>query len=178
MQLQNKRRFSIRQITSIGIMAAVGIVFGYIEFLLPLPIGIPGVKIGLSNIVTLISLFLLGIPESICILLIRVGLSGLLFGNTFALLYSAAGALVSFCAMIIIKCTKRFTCVGISVIGGIMHNMGQLFVAAIVVKQIKIVYYLPVLFVAGLITGTIIGIVSAQIIPLVQRVFYSERDRQ
>lgn len=154
MQSRNKR------ITYAALLIALGIIFGYIEFLFPLPVGIPGVKLGLSNVITVVCLYLFDPIMALGVLIIRVVLSGMLFGNFFGILYSLAGALVSWFAMTSLKKFDVFSVIGVSVAGGVSHNIGQLIVACLVVSQLKIMFYLPVLLVSGVICGFIVGIVS------------------
>lgn len=158
MQLSNKKlAFS-------GLMVACGLVMGYLEFLIPLPIGIPGVKIGLSNIITLLTLYLMGPSISIIILLLRIILSGLLFGNAFGILYSLFGAVFAFASMYFCHKISKLSIVGVSVAGGVMHNIGQLILACFIVNQIKLSFYLPVLLLSGLLCGILVGIISGIVI--------------
>ena len=157
MQSRNKT------IALIGIYTCIGIIFGYVEYLIPLPVGIPGIKIGLSNIVTVVSMCVFNWPVSAGILFLRVIMSGLLFGNIYSLLYSLSGALISFCVMTVCKNHTGLSLLGISALGGVFHNMAQLFVAALVIENIKMTYYLPVLIISGLIAGIIVGIISTMI---------------
>lgn len=158
-----------RKTAYIGLFTACGILFGYIEFLLPLPIGIPGVKIGLSNIVTLSSLFLLGPGAAFIVMLLRIVLSGLMFGNFFGILYSLAGGIAAYITMLVAKRLGIFGVLGISIVGGVFHNIGQLVVAAVVVTSMKLIFYLPALLISGLIAGAAVGIASGIIINRLQR---------
>jgi len=158
-----------KKITLSGLMIACGIVLGYLEYLIPLPIGIPGVKIGLSNIVTLLSLYILGPAISAVIVLLRIVLSGILFGNLFGILYSLCGAIFAFATMYFCKRSSAFSIIGISVAGGVMHNVGQLLLACSIVKQIKLSFYLPVLLLSGLLCGVLVGIISTIIIDRINK---------
>lgn len=148
-----------------GLMIACGILFGYIEFLFPLPIGIPGVKLGLSNVITLVCMVCLSPQISCVVLILRVILSGILFGNFFGLLYSLSGAALSFIAMYLIYRLDKFSIVGVSVVGGVAHNVAQLMVACFVVSELKMIYYLPVLLVSGLLCGIVVGTLGNILIP-------------
>ena len=130
-----------------GMFLALALVAGYIEQLIPINLGIPGVKLGLANIVTMISV-------------LRILLSGFLFGSGFAMVYSAAGAAMSMLVMALLKKTKKFSSVGVSVAGGIFHNVGQIIVAMIVLETKALAYYLPILILSGLVAGILIGILS------------------
>ena len=142
-----------------GLMLALTLVLSYVESLLPLTIGIPGVKLGLANLAVLLTLYASGWQMALGIDVLRVVLSGFLFGNFAAILYSMAGALVSFGTMVLLK-RFRFSMSTVSIAGGVFHNLGQLVVAVCVVENLHLFYYLPWLIVAGMITGALIGIVA------------------
>ena len=146
-----------------GLLTSLGLIAGYIEFLIPIPLGIPGVKPGLANIVIVWALYSLGPWEALMINGMRIFLSGFLFGNFSMILYSLAGAAVSFLCMCLAKKSGLFSMTGVSMIGGVMHNMGQLLVAMAVLETVSLVYYGPVLLAAGVITGLLIGIVSGEV---------------
>lgn len=146
-----------------GLLTALGLIIGYIEFLIPIPLGIPGVKPGFANIVIVWALYSLGPWEALMINGMRTFLSGFLFGNFSMILYSLAGAAVSFLCMCLAKKSGLFSMIGVSMIGGVMHNMGQLLVAMAVLETVSLVYYGPVLLAAGVITGLLIGIVTGEV---------------
>ena len=146
-----------------GLLTALGLIIGYIEFLIPIPLGIPGVKPGFANIVIVWALYSLGPWEALMINGMRIFLSGFLFGNFYMILYSLAGAAVSFLCMCLAKKSGLFSMTGVSMIGGVMHNMGQLLVAMAVLETVSLVYYGPVLLAAGVITGLLIGIVTGEV---------------
>ena len=146
-----------------GLLTALGLIIGYIEFLRPIPLGIPGVKPGFANIVIVWALYSLGPWEALMINGMRIFLSGFLFGNFSMILYSLAGAAVSFLCMCLAKKSGLFSMTGVSMIGGVMHNMGQLLVAMAVLETVSLVYYGPVLLAAGVITGLLIGIVTGEV---------------
>ena len=146
-----------------GLLTALGLIIGYIEFLIPIPLGIPGVKPGFANIVIVWALYSLGPWEALMINGMRIFLSGFLFGNFSMILYSLAGAAVSFLCMCLAKKSGLFSMAGVSMIGGVMHNMGQLLVAMAVLETVSLVYYGPVLLAAGVITGLLIGIVTGEV---------------
>lgn len=146
-----------------GLLTALGLIIGYIEFLIPIPLGIPGVKPGFANIVIVWALYSLGSWEALMINGMRIFLSGFLFGNFSMILYSLAGAAVSFLCMCLAKKSGLFSMTGVSMIGGVMHNVGQLLVAMAVLETVSLVYYGPVLLAAGVITGLLIGIVTGEV---------------
>lgn len=147
-----------------GMFLALALVAGYVEQLLPINLGVPGVKLGLANIVSMVLLYTMGVRAASGITAIRVLLSGILFGTGFSIVYSAAGAALSIFVMAFLKRTKRFSCVGISVAGGVFHNVGQILVAVLVLETGALVYYLPVLILSGLAAGIVIGIISGILI--------------
>ena len=140
-----------------GMFLALALVAGYIEQLIPINLGIPGVKLGLANIVTMLLLYIVGVPAACLISVLRILLSGFLFGSGFAMVYSAAGAAMS---MLVMALLKKFSSVGVSVAGGIFHNVGQIIVAMLVLETKALAYYLPILILSGLVAGILIGILS------------------
>ena len=147
-----------------GMFLALALVAGYLETLVPINPGVPGVKLGLANIVNMIVLYTVGFPAAMAFAMIRIILSGLLFGSGFAMVYSAAGAFLSMVVMALLKKTERFSAVGVSIAGGVFHNIGQILVAALVLETGALVYYLPVLILSGLAAGILIGILSGILI--------------
>ena len=154
-----------RKIALCGMMTALAMIFGYIEAILPISLGIPGVKLGMANIVIVISLYMLPFSNTMCIQIARIVLTSFLFGNLSVLLYSLAGGLLSLVVMGLLKRLDCFSVNGVSIAGGVSHNIGQLMVAVIVVNNLNIVTYLPVLLVSGLITGFVIGIIASRFRP-------------
>lgn len=152
-----------KKIATTAVFTALALIFSYIEAVLPLNLGIPGVKLGIANIVIVAALYQLGIKEAVGISIIRVFIIGLLFGNIVSLIYSLSGAVLSLAGMILCKKLK-LSVIGVSAIGGTLHNFGQLIAAAVMLRSSALVYYLPVLLIAGLITGILIGLVSLPII--------------
>lgn len=153
-----------RKIAYYGLLVALAFVFSYVESLFPINLGIPGVKLGLANLVVIVSLYLFGIREAAAISFIRIVLSGITFGSPAAMVYSLAGGVLSLLIMVIAKKTNKFSTMGVSVAGGVFHNAGQIIVAMIVLETQSLIYYLPVLIISGLVAGVIIGILAAEII--------------
>lgn len=149
-----------KKTTIAALLAALALIFSYIEVLIPFSIGIPGVKLGIANIVIIIALYYLGAGYAVTVNILRVLIAGLLFNGLFGALYSLAGALVSFAVMILLKRTNAFSVTGVSMAGGVAHNLGQILVAALLISHTGIFAYFPVLISSGIITGTIIGIIS------------------
>lgn len=163
-----------KRIAQIAVFTALALIFSYIEAIIPVSIPIPGVKLGITNIVIVTALYFFGIKEAVGISLIRVLLIGLLFGNVISLVYSFSGAVLSLAGMIICKKLK-LTIIGVSAIGGVLHNIGQLIAAVFVLRSAAIINYYPVLFVSGLLTGILIGIISYRIVKTVSK--YKENKR-
>ncbi|MGN0365166.1 MAG: Gx transporter family protein [Suilimivivens sp.] len=153
-----------------GLLLAFALILSYIETLIPFQTGIPGVKLGIANLAVVLSLYLFTWKEAILLTTLKAVLSGLMFGNLFMILYSLTGALISCMIMILLKKTGGFHVPIVSVAGGVMHNMGQLLVAVFVVETYNIFYYIPVLMIAGLITGLVIGSVAALVLPYIQNI--------
>lgn len=143
---------------------ALALICSYVESLIPFYFGVPGVKLGLTNIVVVLMLYCMGAGETFAISVLRILLAGFLFGNPFSILYSLGGGVLSFLVMYLLKLTGKFHAVSVSVAGGICHNIGQLAVAALVVENYRLAYYAPVLLAAGFVTGFLIGILAQEMI--------------
>ena len=141
---------------------ALAMILSYVESLIPSP-GIPGVKLGLDNLVVIFALYRLGWKEAVGISLLRVFLVSLLFGHVASLAYSASGAALSLVGMILLIRTDKLSCVSVSVIGGVLHNIGQILMAWALMGA-NVVWYLPVLILSGTVAGVAIGIVSALLV--------------
>lgn len=152
------------KVAYLGVFLALALICSYVESLIPFYFGIPGVKLGLANIVVVLMLYCVGAREALTISVLRVILAGFMFANLFSILYSLAGALLSFSVMYLLKRTKKLGVLPISITGGVFHNIGQIIVAALVVENYNIFYYMPVLLVAGIITGLLIGLASQEVI--------------
>ena len=159
-----------KKVARMGVFIALAMIFSYIEVLIPFNFGIPGVKLGIANIVTVTSLYVFSTGEAFGISVIRIVLMGILFGNGMSLLYSLARGLLSFLAMWIGKRTSWFSVIGVSVAGGVFHNVGQILAVMLVMKNTMFVAYLPVLFVAGVVTGYLIGLLANKIIELLPHI--------
>lgn len=141
----------------LGIFATIAIIFGYVESLVPVFVGIPGIKLGLANLAVLLVLSRFSIKEAAAVSLVRIFVIGFMFGNLFSIVYSIAGAALSMLVMTIMLKKTDFSLMGVSVAGGITHNMGQLFIAMCIVESGSLMYYAPALLVSGVVTGLLIG---------------------
>lgn len=143
-----------------GIFTALALIFSYIETLIPVNFGIYGVKLGLANLIIVVALYKIGIGEAFLLSVVRVVLSGFLFGNYFSIIYSLAGGMLSLAVMSLLKRSGGFSVMGVSIAGGVFHNIGQLIVAMLVVETFSVIYYVPVLLTAGMLAGLVIGIAA------------------
>lgn len=147
-----------------GVFLALALVCSYVESLIPISFGIPGVKLGLTNIVVILMLYTIGAKDAILISVLRIILAGFMFGNAFSIIYSLAGGILSFVVMLLLKNTGKLKILSVSTAGGISHNVGQLIVAALIVENYNILFYVPVLIIAGIITGFLIGLLAGEIV--------------
>ena len=148
----------------LGLFAAVAIIFGYVESLIPFFSGIPGIKLGLANLAVLFILEKYTWREAALVSLVRILVIGFLFGNMFSILYSLAGASLSLAVMTFMKKKSGFSILGISVAGGVSHNIGQLITAALIVENASFLYYAPALLVSGVVTGLLIGALTREVL--------------
>jgi len=150
------------KIALLGLCTSLALILAYVEVLMPpLYAAVPGIKLGLPNIVIVFVLYSFGLPSAAAVSLVRMILVSILFGNVMALAYSAAGALLSLAAMALLKKTDLFSVTGVSVVGGVLHNVGQILMAMYLFKTVQLGYYLIVLSVTGTISGILIGLCGA-----------------
>ena len=147
-----------------GVFTALALIFSYVETLIPFQIGIPGVKLGLANLIIVIALYKMNLKETYLLSVTRIILSGFIFGNLFSIIYSLSGGLLSLSVMAFLKKQGGFSVMGLSIAGGVMHNVGQLLVAMVIVETFSIIYYIPVLLIAGVITGLVIGVAANEML--------------
>lgn len=156
---QSGRQQSVtRRVALTGLLAALALIFSYVEVLFPFNAGVPGVKLGLANLVPLVLMYRMDERYAFAVNLIRVALAGLLFSGLFAALYSLAGSCVSFIIMLLLKKTDKFSILGVSMAGGVFHNLGQLCVAIFAISGPQLIHYMPVLILSGMAAGIIVGI--------------------
>ncbi len=151
-----------------GLLVALAFIFSYLESLLP-SVGIPGVKLGLANLVVVVVLYRLRPTDALAVSVLRILLAGLTFGSPVSMLYSLCGGLLSFAAMALCRRSGLFSVTGVSIAGGVSHNLGQLAAAAAVLQTRQIVWYLPVLLLSGLATGAVLGLTAALLLPRLRR---------
>lgn len=158
-----------RRLAYLAALTALAILIGYVESLIPLNFGIPGIKIGLCNIVILIVLVLFSGKEALLVSAARILVIGFLFGNLFSIVYSLAGAVLSILVMSCLLRTGKFGFLGISAAGGCMHNIGQLLVAKAILPSLPLLWYTPVLMSAGIVTGAVVAAVVYEIMRRIGR---------
>ena len=154
----NRSADPARRVAFGALFAVLALMFSYLEMLFPIPLPVPGIKLGLANLVVLLALYRFGWKDALAVDLVRILLAALLFGSLFSALYSLCGGLLSFSVMALLKKSGRFSMIGVSLAGGAAHNAGQLAVAALIVQNAGLLSYLSVLLISGAVTGILIGI--------------------
>ena len=157
-----------KKIAVLALSIALAMILSFVESQIPAFVAIPGVKIGLANIAVVFVLYKLGWKEAVLISLVRVVMVSMLFGTLVSLFYSVAGAVLSLTGMVLLKKTGLFSTVAVSVTGGVLHNVGQILMACLLLETNVIVYYLPFLILIGVIAGVVIGVVAAIMVNRVQ----------
>lgn len=152
-------RRSANNVAMLGLCTALALILAYVEVLLPpLFAAIPGIKIGLPNIVIIFVLYKFGISSAATVSFIRIIAVSMLFGNVMAFSYSIAGAVLSLAVMSVLYKTDLFSTVIVSIVGGVLHNVGQIIMAMILLETAEIGYYLIVLSITGVISGALVGL--------------------
>ena len=163
MQLPGRERPSTL-VAYIALMTALAAAISYLEMLIPVNyFGIPGVKAGFANVVSLAALYMFGPLYAYLITVVRVILIGFMFGNMYSIIFSLTGGLLSVTVMCIAKKTGAFGITGISVAGGVFHNLGQLLIACVTLKGINLIYYMPVLIISGTVCGCLTGLLAGMV---------------
>lgn len=169
-----------KKVAWLGMLIALAFVFSYIESLIPIQLGVPGAKLGLSNLVVMVALYTLDDKYAFALAVVRIILNGFAFGGMAAMIYSLAGGMLSFLVMVGVRRIGRASAtqtgvpkvsvLGVSVLGGVFHNVGQIIAAMLVLETPGLIYYLPVLAVCGTASGTAIGVLAAMVIRRVGKV--------
>ena len=163
-------RKKTRKVALLGVLTSVALVLSYLEVMLPpISTAVPGIKMGLPNIIIIFVLYKFGLKEAVTVSLIRVFIVALLFGNVMTLAYSVAGAVLSLLLMTLMLKTDLFSAIGVSIVGGISHNLGQILVAIFLFDTIQIGYYMIVLSITGTIAGVVIGIISSILVKKLEK---------
>ncbi len=163
---------NVRKLAFMGLFTALAMILSFVESLIPPLVAIQGVKIGLPNLVIMFMLYRVGGKEATAVSFVRVVLVSILFSSVLSMLYSLAGACLSLLGMILLKKSNAFSCVTVSVIGGVLHNVGQIVVACIVTETAQLVLYLPVLLISGVIAGIVIGLAAGLLIKRFEKVHF------
>lgn len=153
-----------KKISTYGLLVALALVLSYLEAQIPVFFAVPGMKLGLTNLVVLAALYRLDEKSALILNIVRIVLVAFTFGNLFSMIYSLAGGMLSWLAMLLLKRTGAFSMVGVSVAGGVAHNIGQILVAILALETGKLIYYLPVLMLSGLAAGIVIGLIGGEIV--------------
>lgn len=160
-----------KRLAILALSLSLSLILSYIEFLLP-PVwsAVPGIKLGLANIVIIFLMYRLDAPSALAVSVLRVVMTSLLFGSVMTFAYSIAGALLSFAVMLLLKRVDLFSVVGVSISGGVSHNLGQVLMAIIILGTREIGYYMAVLAITGTVAGVLIGTVSSVLIKKIKKV--------
>lgn len=153
-----------KKISMYGILVALAFIASYIEVLIPFNFHVPGMKLGLANIVVLIALYTGGEKAGITVSIIRIILVGFTFGNPYSAIYGLSGGVLSLLVMILLRRTDFFGIIGVSMAGGVVHNLGQLVCAMVLLKLPAVSIYLSYLIFLGTITGGVIGFIDEEIV--------------
>lgn len=159
-----------KRLAVLGMLLAFALILSYVESLFPIPVGIPGIKLGLPNLAIVIVLCFFGSREALIVNIMRVLLAGFMFGSLFSIMYSMAGGLLSLFIMAVLMRTKAFGTMGISIAGGFSHNVGQLLMAGVALQTTSVFYYFPILAIGGVITGALIGIAAHTFMPAARKI--------
>lgn len=156
----NKKGRSISELAMCGLFVAIAMIFSYVESLLPIPFPVPGMRLGFANIAIITVLYMYGERDAFAVNLVRIILSAMLFGNINSFLFSLSGGLVSLIVMTLSRKIRSFSIIGVSVLGGVTHNLVQILVAIWTLGSLFIGYLLPIFIVMGLVTGLLCGIIA------------------
>ena len=151
-----------QKLTLLGLLTAIALILSYVEALLPpIFVAVPGIKMGLPNIAIIFVLYRFGLKEAAAVSLVRLAAVALLFGSAMTLIYSLAGAVLSLALMSLLKKSNLFSMIGVSIVGGVSHNLGQILVAMWLMETAEIGYYMIILTVTGTIAGILIGLAGS-----------------
>lgn len=153
-----------KKVAFLGLCIALSMILSYFESLIPPLVAVPGVKVGFANLVTIFMLYKISTKETVAVSFIRVVLVSILFGTVLSMIYSLVGAALSLLGMVLMKKSKLFSTVTVSVAGGVLHNIGQIITAIVIMETSQIIFYLPVLLISGTIAGVVIGIAASLIV--------------
>jgi len=158
-----------KKIAYLGLLTALAMILSFVESQIPALVAIPGIKVGLPNIAIVFILYKIGAKQAVAVSFVRVFLVSLLFGNLQIMTFSMAGAFLSMLGMILLKKTEWFSVITVSIVGGILHNVGQIIAACIWTQTAEVVLYLPVLLISGLLTGGLIGLAAGLMVKRLEK---------
>lgn len=158
-----------KRIAYAGMLTALALIFSYVETLLPVSFGVPGIKLGLANLIVITGIYFMRPTDVFGVMVARIFLASFMFGNMAALIYSLVGGILSFAVMLLLSRRKRLSMIGVSMAGGVSHNIGQILVAMYVVDNANLLYYLPILCISGVLTGMLIGYIGKKCLPLIRK---------
>jgi heptaprenyl diphosphate synthase len=161
---------STKKIAFLGLSIAIALILSYIESQIPALIAIPGIKAGLPNLIIIVILYKIGWKEAVVVSILRIFLVSLLFGNVQTMTFSLAGATVSLLSMILLKRLGDFSCITVSIVGGVFHNVGQIIAACLWTLTAQVAYYLPVLLISGTLAGAVIGFISGILVKRLDKI--------
>ena len=166
--MRKNNRFNVQRTALCGLLTAMMLVLGFIESLIPVAAGVPGIKLGLSNGVLMFALYMLDMPTAFVLMVVKVVLSGLMFGGVSAMLYAMAGGVLSMLTMMLLK-KLNFHILVVSMFGAVMHNVGQVLMAILIVHTPQLIYYMAILMLVGLGTGAVTGIAASTTIKHIKK---------
>ena len=159
-----------KKVPRLGIALALALILSYVESLIPFFFSVPGMKLGLVNIIIIIILYIDCWQDAILVSIMRVLLAGFMFGNVYSIVSSLSGAILSFVIMLLLKNVFQLHIIVVSIFGGVFHNIGQILIAAVIASNVYIMGYLPALYIAGMITGLLIGILAYEMYPRITKI--------
>ena len=159
-----------RRVALSGLLIAMMLVLGFIESQIPINAGVPGIKLGLSNGILIFAIYMLDIPTAWLLMVLKVTLSGLLFGGFNTILYALAGGVLSMIAMTLLSRFKSLHPVTVSMAGGVMHNVGQVALAMVIFHTQQLLYYMAVLMLVGLLCGALTGVTAAAVMKHMKKI--------
>lgn len=166
----NMTRLRTERVAIGAVFTTLALILSYVESMIPVFFPVPGMKLGLTNLLIVFALYFWDGKQAFIINVMRILLVTFLFGSPSTLIFSLSGCVLSFIVMMIMKKMEKFSIVGVSMAGGVFHNVGQLAAAIAVVSNTKLIYYLPPLMISGVITGFLIGILSSEMLKRIKKI--------
>lgn len=157
------RGLKTRRLALSAMLAALALIFSYVEAMIPIPVPVPGIKLGIANLVIVTAIYKLGFRYAFTINCVRIVIAGLLFSGVFGMFYSFAGGILSIAVMYLLYRTGWFSMIGVSMAGGVAHNLGQLITACLIVSNVRLMSYFSILLFSGLFSGIAVGFLATLI---------------